>query len=304
MSLIITLCTKRKRTAVSAGLQARGLPSGEAATVAATWAQRLADAPAVTAGRDLYAGRGFLEARRAAEHLGARLAIVSAGLGLIDGDDFVPAYSLTMAPGDPDSILSRASGDAAGWWQAVQTTSPFARDIEALAGDGLILAALSAPYAQMVGEAWSGWPEGLRARLRLFSKEAPRGAAAALRDAWMPYDDRLDAVAADHAGTQGDFAQRALRHFTTTITPAGSARADAGSVEAALSGLQARATPVRRRLDDAALMAVIQEHWAAVDGRSGAMLRHLRDALGVACEQGRFQALFARAATQRLEAGG
>jgi hypothetical protein len=26
---------------------------------------------------------------------------------------------------------------AAGWWQAVQTTSPFARDIEALAGDGL-----------------------------------------------------------------------------------------------------------------------------------------------------------------------
>jgi hypothetical protein len=119
----------------------------------------------------------------------------------------------------------------------------------------------------------------------------------------MPYDDRLDQVQGDHAGTQSDFAQRALRHFVQTI---GVEVSDIGlhrdAVNASLAGLSHRAAPSRRRLDDQAVVAMIVRDWDVVGGRSGAMLRRLRDDLDVACEQGRFKLLFKTAARARAGA--
>jgi hypothetical protein len=165
----------------------------------------------------------------------------------------------------------------------------------------LILAGLSAGYVAMVSEEWLQWPADRLARLRLFTKEKPSGAAEALVPSWMPYDDRLDAAGKDVAGTDGDFAQRALRHFATIVGGSGSAAEDRASVARALEGLSARERPRRPRLGDDAIIDVIHEHWTAVGGRSGAMLRHLRGSLGFACEQRRFKVLFHRAAAQRAE---
>ncbi|QYC11497.1 hypothetical protein [Brevundimonas nasdae] len=276
------------------------MAQGTASDVATSWSERLAVAPAAQTVGDLYGGRGFTEARRAADHVSGRLAIISAGLGLVDSETKAPAYSLTTARGDADDIRLKTGGGRSEWWAAIQAASPFAAQAPML-GDGLILAAVSSAYLEMVAAEWSAWPASDRARLRLFSKEAPQGAGAILSDAWMPYDDRLDAVRGDLAGTQGDFAQRALRHFATEIAQTGSPYEDAAQVSKALHGLSAREVPVRRRMTDDELKQVIRENWAAANGQSTIMLRRLRDTLGLACEQGRFQGLFHAVKAERVQ---
>lgn len=302
MTLVIVMCSKRKRAETDATLYARDLDVDDTRTVATAWGRRLADAkPHILAG-DLYAGRGFLEARRAAVHLNANLAVISAGLGLVEATTLAPSYSLTTAPRDADSVLAKTRDTAAAWWDALQTVSPFSSSAPTRE-TGLILASLSASYLSMVAHEWSAWPTERRSRLRIFSKECPSGAAEALASSWMPYDDRLDAAGSGLAGTQGDFAQRALRHFAVTIGGSSDPAHDSTKVLSALDGLQPRTTPVRHRLTDDAILQLIDTHWEAVEGRSGAMLRYLRSGLGFACEQSRFKNLFKQAAAARsLEA--
>lgn len=302
MTLVIVMCSKRKRAEADSALFARDLDADDTRAVATAWGDRLARASAQVPAGDLYAGRGFLEARRAAAHLNADLAVVSAGLGLVEATTLAPSYSLTTAPRDADSVLDKTEGSAAAWWGALQAASPFSSSAPARES-GLILAGLSAPYLSMVADEWSAWPAERLSRLRIFSKERPSGAAEALAPSWMPYDDRLNAAGLDLAGTQGDFAQRALRHFATALGGSSNAVADHDKVLSALDGLEAPARPVRPRLTNEAVLQLINAHWETVDGRSGAMLRYLRDTLGFGCEQSRFKNLFKQAAAaRRLEA--
>ncbi|WP_372784816.1 hypothetical protein [Phenylobacterium sp.] len=296
---VITMCSNRKRGDPAADLSAAGLARGTADAVAAVWGRRLVQAPCALTARQLYGGRGFREAEAAAEAQGGAFLVVSAGLGLVAADAAVPAYGLTLLASHADGILGKIDDDeASAWWRALTSVSPFhSPDIP---GRGLILAALSAPYMAMVADDWAGWPAERFARLRVFSKSPPVGAAAALAPAWMPYDDRLDAIGPGHAGTQADFAQRALRHFAVTFTTSSrGAPSDAAAVRAGLQGLTERERPERKRLDDADLLALISAEWDAAGGRSGAMLRRLRDDLHIACEQSRLKTLFKTVAASR-----
>ena len=299
MTLVISNCSKRKRLPLDPMLQAREAPLGSTADVATWWSGRLKAAPATTAVRNVYGGRAFVDAAEAARHAEARLLVVSAGLGLIEADTLAPAYSLTTTRRDPDCILDKTGDTATAWWAAITAASPFeTRALET--EEGLILAALPAAYLNMVAADWSTWPSERLARLRLFTKEEPGGNAAALQGAWMPYDDRLDTVDDTHEGTQGDFAQRALRHFVSAIA-GGRLDEDRRAVLAALEGLQPRQVPVRTRLSDAEIRDIIARDWDVVGGRSSAMLRRLRDDLVVACEQSRFQGLFKAVAESRTK---
>lgn len=300
MTIVISNCSKRKRFPAASALHARELTIGSMDRVAVSWSDRLQAAESATIAKDLYAGRAFHEAAQAAIELGARLAIVSAGLGLVDGAVLVPGYSLTTARRDPDNILLKTGGSAAEWWAALQAHSPF-HTTAVEEEDGLILAALSSSYLAMVADEWARWPVDRIMRLRLFTKEVPQGVSEGLRKAWMPYDDRLDALGNGHAGTQSDFAQRALRHFATTIGDRGALEQDRLAVESSLRGLQTRQVPKRTRTTDEDILAVISAEWEAVEGRSGQMLRHLRDIVGVACEQGRFKELFGQVAAEKKE---
>src|SRR5690606_1208638 len=103
-----------------------------------------------------------------------------------------------------------------------------------------------------------------------------------------------------HEGTQGDFAQRAVRHFASAIG-GGHIEDDRRAVSAALEGYKTREVPVRKRMSDHEIARIIEKDWDIVGGRSSAMLRRLRDDLVVACEQSRFQRLFSRVAGQRAQ---
>lgn len=296
--VVVTACTNRKRSPPLATLRARDLPAGEVSHVAAEWLGRLTAADgSLTSANQLYCGRSFREAEGASDALGARLLIVSAGLGLVEAQVAVPSYNLTLSAESLDCVLRRARGSAREWWSAISSQSPFATgDVDS---GGLILAALSRPYLDMIAADWVAWPKERLQRLRLFCKDPPEHLDQRLRAQWIPYDDRLDQIAGS-AGTQGDFAQRALSHFAKTFAAQPASAADhRDAVLTSLAPLQAAARPNRDRQSDASLIALILQEWDAVNGRSGAMLIRLRRELDVACEQARFKTLFKQAAAQR-----
>lgn len=298
--MVITACTNRKRSAPLPELLARELPFGTADLVCAAWFDRMA---AVTEPRfdlsELYCGRSFGDAQAAAKPSNARLFIVSAGLGLAAASARAPSYGLTLALGAADSVLRRIEGSSQDWWRALSAASPFSEDVPN--EGGLILAALSRPYLAMVAADWASWPLERQSRLRIFCMDPPAELSGTLREQVMPYDyERFQSVGG-FAGTRGDFAQRALRHFAERIAvQCGSTRDHAQAVTELLAPLTPAVWPNNQRRSDEELLALIYGEWDAAGGRSTTMLRRLRGELGVACEQGRFKKLFHIAAAQRV----
>jgi hypothetical protein len=292
---VITNCTNRKRKPVARARNISDLAPAPLTDVASAWGQRLNAADVRFPAASIYGGRAFQEASTAAGTLGARLLVVSAGLGLIDASDAVPPYACTVLVGAADSVAARVTGpyDIATWWKALRTASPFARplaDFMEADDDGPILAALSDAYIAMIAEELLAFPATVLARLRIFTRTPPPRIALALRPYVMPYDDRLDGPDSVVRGTRSDFAGRALRHFVNLRT-AGSLAADVAAVETALAGWRLPTKHDRVRHDDAALLELIRGHWANAGGSSSRLLRLFRDDLGIACEQSRFAAL-------------
>lgn len=298
MTLVITTCTNRKRKPVSDSLHMAALPHADLSDLAKDWSRRLAAEPTRYRGDEIYGGRGFQEAVTAAALLEAKLLVVSAGLGLIDVSQSVPPYACTVLLGAPDSVAGRAKNrfGPAEWWRSLTQASPFSFALqEAVASDeGLICAALSEAYIEMVAADLVALPAETLVRLRLFTRAPVSRIPEALGRFLMPYDDRLDGPDSPHRGTRSDFAGRALRHFAEAIadTDSESDVSDhAAAVATALSGWRMPAPVARVRHNDGALLDLIREHWEAEDGSSSRLLRRFRDQLGIACEQGRFAQL-------------
>ena len=301
LMLVIAACTNRKRKPIPGSLYASALPRAPIAEIASEWAAHLSAAADVFPARDIYGGRSFQEALHAAALLDARLIIVSAGLGLVSAEKRVPPYACTVLVNAPDSIASRVLGDysVASWWQAISGASPFSQSLASAVSstDRLICAALSDAYIEMIAGDLSALPAEVLARLRLFTRAPLERVAPALRPFVMPYDDRLDGPDSPVRGTRGDFAGRALHHFAKHVVGEGDGRSvdeHRAAVKLAISSWRMAVQFDRQRLDDAAVLNLIREHWDAERGSATRLLRRLRDDLGVACEQARFADLARR----------
>ncbi|MCW2397952.1 hypothetical protein [Sphingobium sp. B2D3C] len=306
MTLVITTCTNRKRKPIPDSLHVSALPQAPIADVASDWVARLSAAADVFPARDIYGGRSFQEAQLAAHLLDARVLIVSAGLGLVWADIRVPPYACTVLVDAADSIASRVTGDysVAGWWQALSGASPFSQSLAGVVAEteGLICAALSDAYIEMIVSDLCALPVEALERLRLFTRAPMDRVAPNLRRYIMPYDDRLDGPDSPVRGTRGDFAGRALHHFAEYIIREGDNRSAAehgAAVSAALGGWRMAARFDRRRLENSEVLALIRDHWDAERGSTARLLRRLRDDLGVACEQGRFADLARQVRAER-----
>lgn len=306
MTLVITTCTNRKRKRIPDHLHACALLQGEMTDVAEEWARRLASASDLYPASDLYGGRGFQEAILAADILDGDLFVVSAGLGLVEARAKIPAYACTILTDAADSIVARTRGPFAPtkWWRALASVSPHHRGLAGVArrSTGLICAALSDSYLNMLSADLVALPKVVLCRLRIFTRAPADKVAPSLRPSIMPYDDRLDGPDSPIRGTRGDFAGRALRHFAEHIATKRDQRSAAEHAKAVVTALHGWDMPrrfARHRLDDAAILNVIRSRWDAERGSSTRLLRHLRDDRGVACEQGRFAALARQVRAER-----
>lgn len=306
MHLVLTACTNRKRIPAPSALRVSTIERGPLAQVAEAWAERLrTSGERVPAGR-LYAGRGFQEAVRAVDFVGAEFAIVSAGLGLVDANELVPSYALSVATGSVDCITPLISGEAdpTDWWREISRRSPFSRELAQVVAStsGVVLVTLSEAYLAMVAEELAALPARDAARLRILTRASADRIHPGLLNRIMPYDDRLDGPDSIVRGTRGDFAARAARHFAQVVLaeqPAGSVEAHSAAVVDALASWRPAPSFERERHDDEALLQIIRKHWDTAGGQSTKLLRVLRDDLNIACEQGRFVGLMKRLRAER-----
>lgn len=285
--VLITTCTRRKRALPNENAHFRKIPRGEVNAAAQQWLERLSSLGSTTRADQLYSGRAFAEARRAADHLNAPLKIVSAGLGLIDAESEVPSYEATIALGSLDSISSHLNVTPEQWWAALKQCRRFQWPSD----EALLLVAASGPYLRMIEQDLLTLPIN---RLRIFTRTQTGALPPALRAAVMPYDSRLDA-GNGRPGTIADFAQRALAHFAEYILPCapmGDLNEHTRLVLSHLGPLVSPTKRVGRKATDDEIRTAISIHYDSVGGQSSQMLRKLRDELGIACEQSRFRDLF------------
>lgn len=298
MALVITTCTNRKRKPVTDSLRASSLLQANLVELAGRWCDRLALAKPRFPASQLYGGRAFREATAAAQAIDAPLYVVSAGLGLIGATTEVPSYACTVLLDAEDSIAGRVTGGfvRSVWWEELSRSSPFSDLLQHIISqsDGLVCAALSDAYLDMISSDLVELAAKDRHRLRIFTRTPIGRIAPELRCFVMPYDDRLDGPDSLMRGTRSDFASRALRHFVEHVYIAfnsNDAATDSLHVTAMLRGWRYPTRVQRERYDDDAMRRLINEHWRIANGSTARLLRLFRDELNIACEQGRLAGL-------------
>lgn len=303
ISAVVIPCAGKKRIRPNNASTAVSVRRGPQSAVEKAWLETISSLPAEVEAGALYSSRSFGLARETARGYGAALFIISAGLGFLPGERRIPVYGLTVSGRGPESAAVRTEGQftRAAWWDAV-ARGPYSVDIATcLDGpeDGLVLLALTQPYAEMIGSAFATAVEGAEHRVRIFGRGIGALLPTKLAESIMPYDDRLDVLI---PGTRTDFSHRALRHFAHNVANSeGGVLQHRQLVLSAMDGVVAPARPKRPRVPDDAIIARIHEHLKTTTG-IGRTLRRLRDFDAIACEQSRFTRLYRIAARQGAQA--
>ena len=269
-------------------------------TLAEKWRHEVlaASQPYLFTAGELYGGRSITEAKRVAESLSAPLHIVSAGHGLLRADDSIPSYDVTVTPaaGNPlHRCLLRLERSPADWWPALIEAFGEQRSLAELLArspGSLVLLAVPSIYLILLSSELAELSDDAISRLRvLTSAHGASTLPARLQSAVMPYDERLEGLAA-YSGTRSDFPQRALRHFVTILEghtmPLETARRQ---VHEAMCALRKPTMPERERKTDDEIIALLRQNWDRFNGSATALLRFLRDEALVSCEQSRFRSL-------------
>lgn len=302
--VLVTNCTARKSARPEPLLCAGSLPASGISTLASEWRRRARRALDRIPAGELYAGRGFRQAYGVAIRLGCDIQVVSAGFGVVAIDEPMPAYSLTVSPGSPDSVLSRSlprrEATAAEWWEALTSLSGVSDLNAALrrAKSALIVLALPAPYLAMVEADLLAMTSRDLERIRIVGPKRLDSVPAALHGYVMPYDDRLNGPDTPMRGTDLDFASRAAIAFLGLVhgdSVATSASEHARRVRLSLARMRRRRRQVRKRVTDSQVRAAIRAIRRTTESMTEG-LRLLRRRHHLACEQKRFGRLWMKAA--------
>lgn len=296
-AVVVTNCTGRKRGAPERQAMTPSRLVGSTDQVARRWVADLRKHPVTVIADSFYAGRGYREAKTAAAFAGARLAVVSAGMGLVWSDASLPAYDVTISGGSntvADHLASRGEASS-NWWReltcAWNDPQPFTRLMhECLEGDVLI--AMPSTYLRMIQSELAALSPVQQHRLRIFSSPVGLGTLPdCLQAQAMPYDDRLEGTTLP--GTRNDFPQRALRHFVEILHAIDLETDEARhSVSSAMAQSRRRTIAIRTKCTDTEIIELLRANWHTYNGESRRLLRYLRDVAGVGCAQERFKNLW------------
>ena len=298
--IIITSCSNRKTKSDGVKVSPSQLRTGCYADLAKNWLTLVKTSKEKMIARKLYCGRGIQEIKLTAEALKADLWFVSAGLGLIQHDDLIPSYDLTVSPGRGSSFIGDKINakpfNSKDWWQALSqfNGSNSLRSIVRSDENSLILLSMPGAYFNMISRELDDLTPKELAKLRIVGPSV-RLIGDKYLEYLMPYDERLNDPNSELRGTRSDFPPRAARHFAQHILvnkPDQSAEQHSEMVEMQLRYLRAPKPLNRRRLSDADITGLIKKNLIKAKGTSSASLRILRDCEAVACEQKRFSNLF------------
>jgi hypothetical protein len=305
-TVLVTVCMNRKTVLPVERLKAQDLPSGPQSYVSATWRNWLREANRSTAAKHLYAGRGFAETTLAAERFGADLWVVSAGLGLVHGEEEVPAYDLTLSAGSESSVRQKVADgpfDAPLWWSDIGRRKRPKRSlfnlVSARANEQFVIS-VPGSYLELIEEDLLSLKTSDLSRARLVGPMSTAEIAEHLRPLVMPYDDRFNAPDSPLPGTRADFPQRVARHFLEQIwadSPDADIDEHARRVRESQGSMSWPKQVERRQLGDDEIVKVILSCWDRADGQSTKMLRVLRDEKGSQRARSLCRSLQAREAT-------
>lgn len=309
--LVVSSCTSRKRAPVGVGANSPRLSSlstGGYECVANQWRDLVATSEPRYHPSLLYCGRTVTDALKATEALNAQLAFVSAGMGLVldrrrhgEADaEKIPAYSLTVSPGNPDSV-ERVIGknfSSVKWWLALTKALGTSDRLKHLIEDRschFAFLAMPASYIEMVSGELKALSSKDFGKLRIFGPRRISDVPKFLQSAVMPYDERLNSKKIGMAGTESDFAQRALLHFVTKIFPSyesANQSEHAAVVVKFLAPYSYERKKIGIKLTDKEIIKLVRKLVKELGLGQGRMLRYLRDYEGIACEQTRFRKIF------------
>ncbi|WP_208457269.1 hypothetical protein [Burkholderia vietnamiensis] len=296
-TIVVTNCTNRKRAGGASVVFSTVEVSGPLTSVAACWARAVRKTRPSRLAQDVYMGRGFAEARRVAVALDSTLHIISAGLGVVSAAEPIPLYDLTVSSGANSlaPLLAQLGNDPSDWWAALTAELGAQRSVHAMLDrhpGAMVLFALSGSYVALIAQDLASLTKSQINRIRIITSShgqvyVPDNA----RHIVLPYDDRLEG--SSYAGTRADFPQRALRHFVEVLNGHQLSVEEARSaVAGAMCTLKRPIAPVRDKKTDAEILELLRTNWGRFGGASTHLLRYLRDEAMVACEQGRFRALW------------
>lgn len=297
--IIITSCTRRKKSNLPAPLTADRLTPGTHNTVANEWLKNAKKSQVKISTEELYVGRAILEAKKAVDILKAQLIFASTGFGLIDSKTTVPNYDLTVV--DTQDSIRRIIVDepfsSQKWWSCINRirgTKKLSTQLEE-SPKLIIFLALPKAYLELIKQEFDGISKESSGRLRIFtSPDNANALPESIKSSYIPYDERFDGIGSPVPGTRSDYPQRIMRHFIESIFDPNkpSLTLEKERVLHVLRGMNFREKIERLRLNDGEIRNTIIQNWENGKLSSARMLRILRDDLAISCEQKRFSKIY------------
>ena len=269
------------------------------------WTTKVKSSTSQVSALETYGGRTFIEAVAVTEKLQAELYVVSAGLGLVKASENIPNYSLTVSKGEGSigNWLLSQNKSPSDWWLALNQQLGRSNAIRKIikSSEGVIFA-LPSTYLEMIDIELEKLPPELLAKIFIITSTAGRKAISSkLKERALPYDERLDS-AKNYQGTRNDFAQRALKHFVAeTDFINQDINGVKNEINSYLKKYKKPEIPARAKLDDEAIVSLIEKNWNACGGTRDKLHRYLRDTALVACEQNRFGALWNQVRSTKVQ---
>ena len=297
--VVVTSCSSRKAIPKERRVAADALQEGQLKDVASQWIRMLAQHSTNVCCGQLYQGRGVQEIKKAASELESPVWFISAGLGLVNIDQTIPAYNLTVSKGNSDFVgdkIVTLPFNSYLWWREINRLrgNITLNSLISAHNDKLFLLALPSNYFDMIAPELMMLTDSELGRVRLFGPPKSK-VDERFHSILMPYDNRLNGPDSPLRGTYSDFSQRALHHFVSILDsklPLRTPDSDTALVSASLTRMRLPSVIKRAKVTDDEIKRILQRNWSQCAGKPSRLLRLLRDVELTACEQKRFSRIF------------
>jgi hypothetical protein len=269
-------------------------------TTSMEWVEKIISAKHNVIAGTLYQGRSIQDVKTTANILkNSDVYVISAGLGLVNFDEPIPSYELSVSENAPfNKKLNSNNIPITSWWYSVnKARTGYGKPLSRLINTGnykRIFIAASSSYLDLIAEdLWESSSNNLKKLIIFTSPFGQKKIPLEWHSQIAPYDERFEDKKSGYAGTRVDFPQRTLRHFVEELNlhtkPIESARE---KIRNLIGKLKKPVLPPRKKVSDEEVIRLIKRHWKSQLGNSHKLLRHLRDIDLVSCEQSRFKRLW------------